>query len=179
MKSHNRRGLAREGQVYRPARDKVIGAVGPVTPIAKPRNPRSWSATNDRLRDLGNVTVWFDRSVITNPRRTQRGRPYSPEMISFAVVVSHLYRLPLRQSEGFVRGFLTMLGADPDLAPDYATICRRRRTLTAPELPPLTGDVVLVVDATGCSIRSASRWAFEKPVATDRRRDRTLVRTVT
>jgi hypothetical protein len=93
-------------------------------------------------------------------------------VIELAVVVSHLYRLPLRQTEGMIRGWFRYSGLDLSLVPDHTTICRRRRNIPPPALPARSGPVVLILDATGCSVRTASGWMFDKPGASDTRRNR-------
>jgi hypothetical protein len=170
MRLHSRPGLAREGQVFRPSRNQVLDRVGTVTPIATRRPTRSWSATDARLRDMGDVSVWIERGLLDEMRSCGRGRPYTDTIISTAVAVAHLCRLPLRQTEGMLRGWFRLSGLNPDLVPDHTTICRRRRHLPTPVLPTRQGPAVLVVDATGCSIRTAAGWHFDKPGAHDRRR---------
>jgi hypothetical protein len=100
MRLHRRPGLAREGQGSRPKRKQVVGPVGVVAPIAHRRPAHDWSKTNDRLRDMGDVTVLVDWRLLGQMREPSRGRAYHRSVIEASVTVQALFNLPLRQCEG-------------------------------------------------------------------------------
>ena len=53
---------------------------------------------------------------------------YSDAVIEMMLAVRFIYRLPLRQTEGFVKSILQGIGAKVDV-PDYTTVCRRMSKL--------------------------------------------------
>ena len=73
-----------------------------------------------------------------------------------------VFRLPLRQTEGFVRSVLALMRADLD-APDHTTLSRRSQQLDV-QLHgiPATGPLHLIVDSTGLSIVGQGGWAAAK-----------------
>ena len=62
-----------------------------------------------------------------------------------------VFRLPLRQTEGFLDSLLSLMGLDLE-APDHTTLSRRNQTV---EVPPLTrvhdGPIYLVVSSALCA----------------------------
>ena len=73
-----------------------------------------------------------------------------------------VFRLPLRQAEGFLRSVLSLMDVDLE-APDHTTLSRRSRHLDV-ELHriPATGPIHLIVDSTGLSITGEGEWAAVK-----------------
>jgi hypothetical protein len=82
-----------------------------------------------------------------------------------------VFRLPLRQTEGFLDSLLSLMGLDLK-APDHSTLSRRNQTV---EVPPLTrahdGPIHLVVDSTGIKILGSGEWNAHKYKASRKRRD--------
>jgi len=76
-------------------------------------------------------------------------------MITACVVVSTLFDLPLRQTQGMCAFLARQWGGN--LVPDYTTICRRRRQL-AWSPPKLRSGQVIVIDATGVTVRNPGAW---------------------
>ncbi len=73
-----------------------------------------------------------------------------------------VFRLPLRQAEGFLRSVLIIIDVDLE-APDHTTLSRRSRHLDV-ELHhvPAKGPIQLIVDSTGLSIVGEGEWAAAK-----------------
>jgi len=73
-----------------------------------------------------------------------------------------VFRLPLRQTEGFVRSVLSVMRAGLD-APDHTTLSRRSQSLgvAAPSLSA-KGPLHLIVDSTGLSVVGEGEWAAAK-----------------
>ncbi len=73
-----------------------------------------------------------------------------------------VFRLPLRQTEGFLRSILALLSTDLD-APDHTTLSRRSQRLDVKlHGLPATGPIHLIVDSTGLSIVGEGEWAAVK-----------------
>ncbi len=75
-----------------------------------------------------------------------------------------LLRLPLRQTEGFVRSLLCLAGLSLPV-PDYTTLCRRQRTLRV-RLPVRPREYAearhLVLDSTGLKVFGEGEWKVRK-----------------
>lgn len=140
---------------------------------------RNWSEYDNALRKRGDVTVWFDEDAIeqwTPANNGRRGaqRRYSNVAILTALTFRVLFRLPFRQSEGFLNSILGLMGLDLK-APDHTTLSRRNRDV---EVPRLTrkheGPLHIIVDSTGLKIRGDGEWHSHKHKTKARRQWRKL-----
>ena len=79
-----------------------------------------------------------------------------------ALTLRLVFRLPLRQAEGFLRSVLSLMDVDLE-APDHTTLSRRSRHLNV-ELCRVQakGPIHLIVDSTGLSIVGEGEWAAAK-----------------
>ena len=90
----------------------------------------NWLEYNDALRKRGNITIYFTDEAIApwNPERVpgKRGRPqeYSELAIECCLMIRPVFRLPLRQTEGFMCSVVGMMGLDLSI-PDYSCISKR------------------------------------------------------
>jgi IS5 family transposase len=73
-----------------------------------------------------------------------------------------VFKLPLRQTEGFLRSVLSLMGVDLE-APDHTTLSRRSQRLDV-GLNDIasSGPIHLIVDSTGLSIVGQGEWAAVK-----------------
>jgi IS5 family transposase len=95
-------------------------------------------------------------------RSTGRQQRFSDLAIETALTLRLVFRLPLRQTEGFVRSILTVMRAGLD-APDHTTLSRRSQLLdVATHDLPATGPLHLIVDSTGLSVVGEGEWAAAK-----------------
>ncbi len=73
-----------------------------------------------------------------------------------------VFHLPFRQSEGFLRSIIGMMGIDL-AAPDHTTLSRRGKNLDVKLRRVPTGEPIhLIVDSTGLSIVGEGEWAAAK-----------------
>ncbi len=78
------------------------------------------------------------------------------------LVLGALHRMPLRQTEGFVRSLVELMRLDLTV-PDHSTLARRRRTAEVTDFRwPRKGPVDLVIDSTGLKFFGAGEWARAK-----------------
>jgi hypothetical protein len=75
---------------------------------------KNWRAYDQSLRDRGDITVWISQDTIdawTPPQTGTRGAQplYSDVAIETALTLRLLFRLPLRQTEGFLHAILTLM----------------------------------------------------------------------
>ena len=91
-----------------------------------------------------------------------------------ALTLRLVFRLPLRQTEGFLRSALSVMRVDLD-APDHTTLPRRSQQLElALGRIPAQGPLHLFVDSTGLSVVGEGEWAAVKHGRSGRRGRKTL-----
>ena len=136
---------------------------------------RNWSEYERGLRSRGDVTIWLSEAAIaawTPPKNGLRGgqRQYSNLAILTALTLRVVFRLPLRQTEGFLDSLLSLMGLGLK-APDHTTLSRRNEDVEVP--PPNRahdGPIHLVVDSTGLKILGSGEWNTHKYKASRKRR---------
>ena len=110
------------------------------TPPAASAKPRyrvtNWREYNRALVARGAITLWIDEEVLAGWRATGgQGLPYSDAAILCALSLRVVFRLPLRQTQGFLLSLKQLLGLTIEV-PHYSTFCRRAATLVVPRLSP-------------------------------------------
>ncbi|MEM1264568.1 MAG: transposase [Pseudomonadota bacterium] len=94
-------------------------------------------------------------------RRGGQGR-YANLAVEAMLVLGAAFRLPLRQTEGFARCLIGLLGLTLPV-PDQSTLVRRRRMVTVePHVSGRSGPVDLVLESTGRKIFGPGKWARNK-----------------
>ena len=88
----------------------------------------NWPAYNESLRQRGDVTIWLSDEVEAawhaERRNTRGGQPtYSDLAITVCLTLGMVYKQPLRQTEGFVRSRVKLMGVDI-CVPDFSTFSR-------------------------------------------------------
>ena len=127
----------------------------------------NWREYERALVQRGDVTLWLSAAATDAWRPSPSGRPggqkrFSDVAIETALILRLVFGLPLRQTEGFVRSVLALMGADLD-APDHTTLSRRSQQLAVMlRRVPATDPIHLIVDSTGLSIVGQGAWAAAK-----------------
>ena len=127
----------------------------------------NWSAYEQALVQRGDVTLWLSADATDAWRPSPSGRPGAPKTFSDCAIETALtlrlvFRLPLRQAEGFLRSVLSLMGVDL-AAPDHTTLSRRSQSLAvAFRRIPSRGPIHLIVDSSGLSIVGEGEWAAVK-----------------
>lgn len=128
----------------------------------------NWPDYNESLRQRGDVTVWLSDEVEadwrTERRKTRGGQPvYSDLAITVCLTLGMVYKQPLRQTEGFVRNLVKLMGVDIRV-PDCSTFSRRGSGVTLPIKSKVetNGPIHLVVDSTGLKIFGEGEWLENK-----------------
>jgi len=128
---------------------------------------KNWRAYERALVQRGDVTLWLSTDARNAWRPSPSGQPggqkrFSDLAITTALTLRLVFRLPLRQAEGFLRSVLSLM--DVDLAaPDHTTLSRRSRHLdVALHCVPARGPIHLIADSTGLSIVGEGEWAAAK-----------------
>ncbi len=127
----------------------------------------NWPEYERALVQRGDVTLWLSAETTDRWRPSPSGRPggqkkFSDQAIETALTLRLVFRLPLRQAEGFLRSVLSLMGVDLE-APDHTTLSRRSQRLEVrcPRIPA-DGPIHLVVDSTGLSMVGEGEWAAAK-----------------
>ena len=115
---------------------------------------RNWHECETGLKRRGDLTLWPDEAARAGwqaPRRTTPGGQawYSDVAVELAPTLRLVFRLGLRQAEGFGTSVLRLLGQALRV-PDHTTSSRRGRGFAG--RPPGTvphGPTHLVIDSTG------------------------------
>ncbi|MFT5288783.1 MAG: IS5 family transposase [Planctomycetota bacterium] len=132
-----------------------------------PYRVTNWTGYDQALVQRGDITLWITPEAIKGWRAkpsSQRGAPqkYTNLAIETALTLRLLFRLPLRQAEGFLRSLLDLMDVSLE-APDHTTLFRRARDLQV-DLGLVTSKkpVHLIIDSTGLSIVGEGEWAADK-----------------
>ncbi len=88
----------------------------------------NWGGYERALVQRGDITLWIleDASAAWKPEPSGlRGaqRKFSNHAIETALTLRLIFKLPLRQAEGFLRSILSLMGVGLE-APDHATLAR-------------------------------------------------------
>jgi len=141
----------------------------------------NWAAYNDSLIQRGSITVWISDEVIEGWRPTPSGRrqrggqmEYSDQAIACWLTLRAVFNLPYRQTEGFGRSMMALLGVKVSV-PDYTTLCKRSADLPVTLSPSqVQGAKHIVVDSTGLKIYGEGEWKVRQHGYSKRRTWRKL-----
>ena len=119
---------------------------------------RNWSGYEAGLKKRGDLTVWLSDDALQGWRVPASGKPggqrtYSDVAIEAALTIRMVFHLPLRQTEGFLRGLADLLGIDLPI-PDHTTLSRRLKKLSDIRFRRLPTDrpIHVLIDSTGLRI---------------------------
>ena len=143
---------------------------------SKPRyRVGNWRDYNRALVARGSITLWLHEEVLANWRATGgKGLRYSNAAMLCALSLRMVFRLPLRQTQGFLLSLKQVLALTIDI-PHYSSFCRRARTLDVPKptRPACTGSgggpLHLAIDSTGLKVHGEGEWKV-RTHGKDRRR---------
>jgi hypothetical protein len=127
----------------------------------------NWPAYEAGLRRRGDLSLWLDETILDGwsaaKRTTPGGQPlYSDLAIELVLTLRLIFRLALRQAEGFTRSVLRLLGLGLSVS-DHTTLSRRGRSFAGrrPRVLHSTGSVHLVLDSTGLELFGQGEWNAE------------------
>ncbi len=129
---------------------------------------KNWAEYDKSLRDRGDITLWISQDAIdawTPPQTGKRGaqQVYSDIAIESALTLRLLFRLPLRQTEGFLGSILKLMGVTLP-CPDHTTLSRRNATVEIRRQIDRTpeGPLSVIVDSTGLKVCGQGEWHTTK-----------------
>ena len=141
---------------------------------------RNWRRYNESLVARGSITLWFSGETLRKWYHEngagKRGRPftYSDSTMELFLSIRELLRLPYRQTEGFVRGMLTLVANNLHV-PDFTSAAKRAAKLgVALPVLPRRGHVDVVLDSTGLKVFGEGEWKVRQHGPSKRRTWRKL-----
>jgi hypothetical protein len=144
----------------------------PPASVARPRyRVGNWRDYNRALVGRGSITLWIDEEVLAGWRATGgKGFRYSDVAMLAALSLRAVFRLALRQTQGFLLSLKRLLGLAIEI-PHYSTFCRRASGIEVPKLarPAGGGPLHLAIDATGLKVHGEGEWKV-RAHGKDRRR---------
>ena len=123
----------------------------------------NWHQYNEALKQLGNISIWFDEQAVKNwyaARNGKRGASpfYSEIAIETINIIRLVFKLPLRQTEGFVHSIINMMKLNLAI-PNFTTISRRIKTLKVQlRVPKAKDGVMIIIDSSGLAVYGADEW---------------------
>lgn len=140
----------------------------------------NWKKYNESLVQRGSITFWFRDDVIEQwehaNERPKVGHPfaYSDTAIECLLTLRELFQLPYRQTEGYGRSMIGLLGIDIPI-PDYTSLAKRAAKLEVDlGVTRRRGSIDIVVDSTGLKVFGEGEWKARKHGASKRRTWRKL-----
>ena len=93
----------------------------------------NWQSYEQSLINRGDLTLWLSEDVIESwnsdlSQRRDRPKLYSDLAIETALTLRLLFKLPLRQTEGFLTSIFRLMNVKLNV-PDHTTLSRRNSTL--------------------------------------------------
>ena len=129
---------------------------------------KNWHEYDKSLRDRGDITLWISQDAIdawTPPQTGTRGAQpvYSDVAIETALTLRLLFRLPLRQTEGFLGSVLQLMGLTLP-CPDHTTLSRRNVTVAIRQQVDRAPQeaISLIVDSSGLKVCGQGEWQSQK-----------------
>ena len=118
----------------------------------------NWRFYERSLIKRGDLTLWLSEDVIEAwnsdlSRRMGRPKLYSDLAIETALTLRLLFKLPLRQTEGFLKSIFRLMNVGLNV-PDHTTLSRRNSTLKTKlkRIGNTRGRINLFIDSTGLVI---------------------------
>ena len=127
----------------------------------------NWAEYDRALVRRGDITLWISEKALAAWKPKPSGRrgaqpKYSDLAIEAALALRLVFRLPLRQTEGFLRSVLSLMDLDLE-APDHTTLSRRSQQLDVRlDLAKAGGPIDLIIDSSGLAIVGEGEWAAVK-----------------
>ena len=136
---------------------------------------RNYSDYNQSLRNRGRFDIWMSDDILKcwqNNERTYDGTGSTVKYPNSTIEACHylrlVFKLPLRQAQGFITNLLSLLGRADLQCPDYTLLSKRLYSLGF-ETPKFKdsnktddGTVAIAIDSTGLKRFGKDEWHQEK-----------------
>jgi hypothetical protein len=135
---------------------------------------KNWSKYSNSLKDRGRIDFWLEKDAIDNWYEEDQeniGSGAPRQYSDFSIIICHeirqVYRLPLRQSEGFINSIFRIMGLDIK-CPNYSVLSKRLLKLNIPcpryskkDIPD-SNVTAIAIDSTGLKRFGRDEWHQEK-----------------
>lgn len=143
---------------------------------------KNWKEYNQGLCNRGSLTLWMSEELLEvweqiDVTQKEVGKPTYPNgVIECCLVLGLTYGLRLRQTTGFVRSLLLLMGKGGLPVPDYTTLCRRQGGLVIEISQRLAHgeNLDIAIDSTGLKVYGEGEWKVRKHGVSKRRTWRKL-----
>jgi IS5 family transposase len=122
----------------------------------------NWSEYNQALKQRGSLEIWIEEGVEKSwyyEGKKQKGAQYtySDSCIKMICYIREVYKLPYRQTQGFMESLIQKLQWKVKV-PDYTLINRRRKQLQIEITGNKKEKKYIVVDSTGLKVYGEGEW---------------------
>ena len=128
---------------------------------------RNWSKYNKSLIARGSIKIWLSPEIMSGWSYKGKRRPggvkkYTDHAIKACLIIKEVYKLSLRQCEGFLRSLSAFMPLKD--IPSYTTLCRRMAKIEFDLLSQLKDkkNLHILVDSTGLKIYGEGEWYRKK-----------------
>jgi hypothetical protein len=134
----------------------------------------NWAAYNQALRNRGDIEFWISDEAVTQwcePNQINDGTGAPKKFSDLAIIicheVRHVYKLALRQCEGFINSVFSLLKLGIS-CPDYSCLSKRlsRLNIKSPRYKKSTRDngsvAAIAIDSSGLKRFGHDEWHQEK-----------------
>ena len=141
----------------------------------------NWSDYNASLKRRGDIEIWLSQDLIEDwffEQRVYDGSGSSKQYTDTAIILCHeirqVYKLPLRQTQGFIDSLFRLIGLAIH-CPDYSTLSKRLKALNI-KSPRYKKDAkidekiaAIAIDSTGLKRFGRDEWHQERHEVNARR----------
>ena len=126
----------------------------------------NWNEYNSSLKNRGSITLWIgddaEKEWYHQGEKKKGGQfTYSDMCIEVCCVIRKVYRLPFRQTAGFMESLVKLSALEVKI-PDYSLICRRSKVLKISIPVKKRGmnseNLHIVMDSTGLKVYGEGEW---------------------
>lgn len=128
----------------------------------------NWSSYNNSLKNRGSLQVWLSDDLekwwyYKDAQKPGGEKIYSDRSIEFCLTIKHLFGQAYRQTEGFVKSLLVLIGFKVEV-PSYTQIQRRSKSIEVDikVSKQKKGPIHLVIDSTGLKVYGDGEWKVRK-----------------
>ena len=125
---------------------------------------RNWPEYNAALKARGSLTIWVEQESCANWYNTEKtgksgaSQLYTDVAVQCCLTVREVFRLPLRQTEGFMNSVFH-LGEIDLKSPNYTTLSRRGTSLSVVcKRSAAKAPRHVVIDSTGLKVYGEGEW---------------------
>jgi hypothetical protein len=132
----------------------------------------NWKQYNKSLEKRGDFSLWIEGSVLRSwidltPKKVVGECLYPNCVIETCLILGKIYGQKLRQSVGFVRALMRMMGHSKIMIPDYSTLSRRQSQLQVVFSDAFSrlakGEKLdICIDSTGLKVYGEGEWKVKK-----------------